>query len=121
MATPQLQRRQWKNLHSYKIVEGQAHLSNELKREQQAHDADHHADVKQVGTAIAGPQYPADTSQHQKATQHLMQCTQVASFQQTVGDNVNPCFVVSAVSGQLCITQLCFPGYFYRYHVFSVV
>ena len=32
-----------------------AHLSDELEGEQQAHDADNHTDVQQVGAAVAGP------------------------------------------------------------------
>jgi len=47
-------------LHKMRAILGQCiyvseHLSDELEGKQQAHDADNHADVQQVGAAIAGP------------------------------------------------------------------
>ena len=49
----------------------QAHLSYELEAQQQAHDADHHADVEQVCTAITGSQESTDPSQPQQPSKHL--------------------------------------------------
>ena len=49
----------------------QAHLSYELEAQQQPHNADHHADVEQICTAVTGSQESTDPSQPQQPPQHL--------------------------------------------------